>query len=211
VPLVNGFAALPDFGLSELFFLVIKIIAVIGGGLVGWFVTKPVVRLLVKLAFHRETPAPALTVSRILGAILVACIVYKVWNFGPGGGGPGPGPGPGGKDKGASRDVKPSDPKKDQPARDSKPKPAPTEVVPIKLLGGSAVRDERFYLIKGQEPALPLAKVEEYVQNNRDRLKGIEIIIDADSVSRSHIAVTRLMKLAEKYKLSVTLPPAGNP
>ena len=53
--------ALFDSGLTHFFYEVIKIVVVAAAALVGWMAGPSLVRLLVRLAFHRPTPASILT------------------------------------------------------------------------------------------------------------------------------------------------------
>src|SRR5437588_6706160 len=101
----------------------LKVVATIGGAIVGWYLTPPVVKVLVRLAVHKPAPKPLVTVSRLMGALLAAAIVWTIWSFGFGDGwgfGPGPGGSPGlGAGSGGTG--------KQQPAKDGEQKDKTTQ------------------------------------------------------------------------------------
>ena len=56
------------FDVTAVLFLVLRLAAGVGGALVGWFLTGPVVRLLYRGAFHRPAPGWLLPWTRLAGA-----------------------------------------------------------------------------------------------------------------------------------------------
>src|SRR5262249_35470712 len=76
--------ALFDSGITHFVYDAIKVLAVAAGAFVGWLAGPSLVRILVRLAFHRDTPRPVQTVSRFGGAILAGFLVYFLVKIGPG-------------------------------------------------------------------------------------------------------------------------------
>jgi hypothetical protein len=178
-----------------------KIIAALGGAVIGWLLAGPVVRLLVRGAFHRPASSGTVFAGKICGAGLVGTLFFFLvglggnFGFGPGGGGGGKGSGPGNGGNGSAD-------KKDQGSdkkSDTSPKLRP--ILEIELLGGEHYKDDgRFFLLHRKEPALTLKEVEQYFQKNQGNLE-VRIILTAQSVSQSTNTVERLRMLADKYKL----------
>jgi hypothetical protein len=191
----------------------------------GWFLVAPLVRLVVKVAFHRSLPGPAHKLSKVLGAGLVAVIVYACFPFGlgwggGGGGGSGTGGGVGsGKDK--YKDGGNASGKTDKGARDKKDASATKPELEKKKLVVELItsaryyekRDdpnytERYYLLNGAEQPSKLADVEKYLKEHRSELGGMDILIYANSIADADEAVAALRKLAETYDLPLRVPEA---
>ncbi len=215
LPIANFLAAFPDGGIAEFFAMAVKYLAVAGGVLVGWFVGAPVVRLLVRLAFHREAPRTAQLVGRIGSALLAGYLVYLL-PLGFGGSG-GFGIGGNGKDKGKGsdhgekagkdkRDKKKTDKrvKKEEPDKKRK-EPPPPDVLNIRVLGGQAVKDERFFQIKiGDEmKALTEEEVRNYLGQVKKQINRVNILLDNESVDDTTLVVTDLVDLCKEYISSV--------
>jgi hypothetical protein len=181
------------FGLSvfEVVSFTLKVMATAGGAILGWFVTPPVVRLLVRLAIHKSAPKPLVTVGRLMGALLVAAVVWSIWSFGSGqgwgfgsgwGGSPGSGQGKGGTGK---QEVAKNDVQKDDTAREKDKKKAVLPVadkLTVRMRGGTGVEiEERFYLVDNKPRTLN--EVKQILKDGRDHWKTVEIVIDDDSVS----------------------------
>jgi hypothetical protein len=83
-----------EYGQDWLFFF-IRIIATVGGAIVGWFVCDPLTRLGYRLTNKGPTPPVLLFIMKAMGAVLLALAIYAWMPLG-GGGGLGQGPGKGG-------------------------------------------------------------------------------------------------------------------
>jgi hypothetical protein len=187
-----------DLGLSTNLQIFLRGAAAVGGLVIGWFVTGPIVSLLFRAAFRKPTPSSLYYSCKAGGAIAAAYVIFVFLpiglgggglGFGPGGGGPGDGKGSGG----GSGKTKTKN--GDGPAKGD----AKGETIAIELLGGDRYKgDDRFYLIDGKEPAVTLKEVERLFQDNKGGLR-VEIILTRDSVGEKHGAVTRLQSLANKY------------
>jgi hypothetical protein len=200
--------ALLDGGLSDLLLVVVKVLAVLVGAVAGWFVGGWVTRLLVRLAFHKTIPPYPLLLARLASAVLVGWLVYLYLDhlgFGTGGGsggGKGAGVGPGkdgkGKDSGS---VRPGQRDKDQAVRDRRASKAEKEEVsPVRMLGGSDVKEGRFYLvkIKGKDTPMNRDEVTPYLEGYRHDLKKkpLRILIYRNSVHEAHASIKYLETLA---------------
>jgi hypothetical protein len=200
--------------IKELLFLLLRVGVALVGAFIGWLVSGPVVRVLVRMAFHRPVPPLPLKLSRLAGAVVAGVLVFIFFHFGPGGsgggsgGGTGPGKGPG-VDSGAPKDKNTVPSARDKRPPDSATQnPAARENLAIELVLSKRYKgDERYYLIQGKEPPRTLAEVEDYVRPRKNRIKQVEIIIYANSVSAARPAVPELEKVLDKYKLPHTPPP----
>ncbi len=190
------------FDLPAAFLLLLRIVAGIGGGFVGWFLTGPVVRLLHRAAFRKPVAKWLLPWSKLAGALALGLLVYYFiplgggagWGWGPGhGGGPGLGPGTEGGDKVPAQD-KP-DPKAKKP-RD----PFDIEIIDVDRYQG----DEKYYLLQRKPPAKPLAEVEEFLKENKDRLE-VHIIQTRTSVSEAE-GLIPLRNLTQKFEIPTVIP-----
>ena len=178
-----------------------KVIAGLGGAIIGYFLAGPVVRLLYRGAFHRPAPSGAIFAGKLCGAGLVGVLFFFLvglggrW-FGPGGGGNGNGTGNGGH---SSSEKKGGDGQADDKKSDDSPKLR--QILEIELLGGKRYKGEgRFYLLHRKEPAATLKEVQKYFQENKDL--EVHIILRTApemSVSQSTGTVIRLRELADKY------------
>ena len=182
----------------------LRVAAGIGAGLVGWFLTGPIVRLLYRGAFRRPAPGWLLPWARLGGAAVIGLLVFYYLPLGGGGGfgwgagaGGGPGRGPG---DGSSTT------KKDQLAETEKANVVKTPIkglenLEIELIGGKRYRDDgRYYLINRREPEVALEDVEDYLKKNKDRLaEYVTIVLTPTSVDAQHGAVLRLNTVIEKY------------
>jgi len=195
--------AIWDAAVSDYLLWAFKVIAALGGAVVGWFLAGPVVRLLCRGAFHRPASSGTVFAGKICGAGLVGFLFFFLvglggnFGFGPGGGGRGNGSGNGGY---AAADKKTDD----KQAADKKNGASPNrKILEIELLGGNRYKgDERFFLLHRKEPARTLKEVEIHFQENNNL--EVHIIIRTApemSVSESSPTVSRLRKLADKYKL----------
>ena len=213
-----------DLGLTEGLFFVLRIIATVGGAVVGWFVCDPLTRGIYRLSFKGTTPGSVLFLAKLGGATTLALLIWFFLplgggggglGWGPGmGGGPGKGPGQGGDKKGAGSDV---NSKTDKETKDAKiittPKVVPQrELLKIEILGGPRFKndgEDRYYLFKSKEISSPrsLAEVEEYFKKNHDKLQ-VEIIHTEDTAvfNMDEGPTPRLRKLANKYGIPTQGP-----
>jgi hypothetical protein len=190
----------------EPLFLVLRGAAAVGGAVFGWVLSAPLCRILVRAAFHRPAPALVVVAARCAGGAVLACLIFYFLPLGFGGGagfGFGPGgnaSGSGGAGGGSNSFTAKSNPGKQAAEIQNKPAP-PREILDIELIGGKRYRgDDRFYLLRRQEPPVPIKDVEKLFQENKGRLE-VHIILTAESVGRSHAAFQRLNNLAQKYDL----------
>jgi hypothetical protein len=216
LPLATWLAALLDGGLTEFISLAVKVLTVAGGVLVGWFAGAPIARVLVRLAFHKEAPHTAQTVARFGSAFLVGYLVYLIplslggsGEFGWGGGtGSNKGKGADGGET-ASKDArkkKKIDPREDETDHDRKKvEPVQPDVLLIRVLGGKAVKGDRFYQIKiaGKDTALSEDKVRKYLLKEKKRIARVNILLDSESADEATVVVRDLVNLCKEYISSV--------
>jgi len=185
----------------EPLFLVLRGAAAVGGGVFGWFLAGPACRLLVRAAFHQPVPAMVVLPARCAGAAALACLIFYYLPLGFGGGagwgfGPGPGAGPGGGSGTSAKNDENKNPAAN--GNDSSPK---REVLNVELIGGDRYKDDnKFYLLRREQPPITLKEVAKYFEENEGRLE-VHIILTRDSVSESHPAVQQLRNLADKHKM----------
>jgi hypothetical protein len=188
------------------FFLFIRIAAAIGGALVGYFLSGPVLRMLYRLAFQRPVPAWLLPLGKLGSAAIIGVLIFFFLPLGGGDGwgwGPGWGTGAGGDDGGKAGKSK----SKQTASTDG----AVREKLEIELLGGKKYAgDERFYLVKRTPPAKTLAEVEELLKDHADKVEVHILLTDeSESVARSHPAFRRLRELLQRYRIPTVEPPEG--
>src|SRR4051794_39058067 len=113
-------ASIFDWDLGGWLTLGFRLIFALVGGVIGWFATPPVFRVLFRLAFHRPAPGTTVFAARLVGALVIGTILFLYapgaggggWGFGGGGGGGwfGSGPGKGkGEGEGKAKDGEPPD------------------------------------------------------------------------------------------------------
>jgi hypothetical protein len=221
----------PDFGLSDGVLFIVRIIATIGGAVIGWFAADPVTRVSYWAASRKPTPGSLLFTTKSMSAITLALLIYMFMPLGGGGGGlgwgpglggnPGKGPGQGG-DKGnaGAKDVKPPvDAKDAKPTKDDKANAKPVTRLPIdiEILGGPKFKPDgkdRYYLIRKSDPSLKLsdaplnhAEVEAVFKEYQTKLL-IRIVHTDDSavIDTESDPTRRLQKLASKYEIPTQGP-----
>jgi hypothetical protein len=186
----------------EPLFLVLRGAAAVGGAVFGWFLAGPMCRILVRAAFHKPAPGMVVYPARCAGAAVLACLIFYFLPLGFGGGagfGFGPGPGPGGGGSSAATNATP--PGKHAVAQENATSPQ-REILDIELIGGKRYKDDdKFYLLRREEPPVTIKEVEKLFQENKGRFE-VHILLTAQSVSRSHAAFQRLSSLAHKYDLA---------
>ncbi len=201
--------------------LALRVLLSIAGGVLGWYVSRPLARVICRAAFHCPISPKALTLSRVGGAILFGVLVFFLFplGFGGGGGGTGDGKGAGIGPKNTGEGDK--DGKLNKDGKDGQGKGETKGTLRIEMvLTDNYKKDNRWYLIEAKEPARTLGEVEDYLKRNKAHLEKLEIIIYGNSVDPGnpvampfqparppHRAVAELMELAEtKYKLPTYRP-----
>jgi hypothetical protein len=187
--------------------LVIALLA----GVVGWYASLPLARVLYSAAFHRRIPAYGLLTCRLAATAILGVLAFLFFPIGFGSGWGGLGFGPGGWGEGGggggevSKDTKDSGAAgkdKDTGTAVVKDEPFPIEmVVSDRYQGGG-----KYYLIHGEKPAWTLTEVEKYLREHKQSFSRLEIIIYANSVSSEHPAVVALKNLAQRLDLGWTIP-----
>jgi hypothetical protein len=200
-----------EFILQEGVLGVVRIIATIGGAIVGWFVCDPVTRGLYRLSFRAATPGSLLFITKASGAAALSLLIYFYMPLGGGGGGLGWGPGPGGEpgkgkgqggDKALSADGKNSDKAADKEKVEAdKKQPLVLEPVEIEIISTKAYKkDGRFYLVKRAPPALTVAELEDYLKQNQGKIE-VTPILTRDSFDESQPPLGELIKLTNDLKV----------
>jgi hypothetical protein len=200
-------------GVEDFFHIVLRIVVVVGGIILGWFITPPLVKLLVRLAFHRTVNPWVLTVCRLGGAVLVGYLAFLL-PLGMGGRGPGPGgPGSGGVSSGQDKEKPAKDRKEKEPPRQTTDRASRDErsTLVVDMLGGNAVKAGRYYLVRvpgksGKAEALTATELDGLLKkltSGTKRIVQIDIRYYNNSVDETNKAVTKLKQLAEQYELRV--------
>jgi hypothetical protein len=195
----------------------LNLLAVGGGFLVGHVLTGVIAWALDRWVTGGKTPHGVHRVARIIGGVALALLVALML-FGQGGygDGTGPGGGPNPDDKGpgggtatqptTNKDVQPPPP---IPRQDATP---PEQRVRVTLLGGSDVKDEKFYLIDDDRTPRTFADVVAAVNAKKAETKkpvGVEVRFTADNtLAENHPAVLRVILWARANDVAVTLPAA---
>lgn len=173
-----------DFSVGDGIYFFVRVIATVGGAVVGWFATDPLTRMVYRLSFKGATPTYVLLSAKFIGAAALALLIWFFLPLGGGGGGLGWGPGPGGNpgkgpgqggNKGTGTEPNTKDPKDTKgtkdPKSDATPKVEPSrEPVKVLILGGPDFKndgEERYYLVdrKG-ESARSLEELKDYLKRN---------------------------------------------
>ena len=189
-----------DFGLNDKLLEIVRVIATVGGAVVGWFLCDPLTRIIYRISFRSATPAALLFMVKAGGALTLSLLIYFFIplgggggpGFGPGlGGGPGKGPGKGGDKVAADGTAK----------ADKTPKSAGTfETVEIEILGGKRFQDDgkdRFYLLKRAEPAVSLDELDDYFKKQESKIQ-VTAILTKDSGVGSELGGSPLDKLRKR-------------
>jgi hypothetical protein len=198
--------AIVDLGIALL-----KLMAVLGGVGVGWVVSGFFVRVTGKLLTLRQVPRPVVRFVQLLGGVALGFAVW-LWvtgtggGFGFGGGGFGGG-GPGGT---GARTTAPDAARGKAPAGDKdKGGAGRTTSVQVTMLGGERVREDRFYLLDGEQAPRTLGELKDALQQRRQKdpdLKELVIVVEEASVARNHPAVLDLQRWArEEADLAVVM------
>jgi hypothetical protein len=204
-----------DFGMSETVLHIVRIIASVGGAVVGWFVCDPVTRLTYRLSFRGATPGAVLVGAKLTGATTLSLLVYFFlplgggggFGWGPGqGGGPGKGPGPGG-DKVVDANTKDAKETKDakSPEKDKTPKKT-LESIEIEIISRDRFidneKEDRFYLLNRAAPAKSLSELEDYFKKNGTKIEVTPVLTPASiGVGQEDNPLSQLLKLTKNYNV----------
>lgn len=213
----------PDLGLTEGVLFIVRVIAAIGGAVVGWFVADPITRAGYRLTVKKPTPGALLFSTKSITAITLAILIFNFLplggsgglGFGPGkGGGPGKGPGQGGDKNadGPGKDNKPVETKDAKETKDSKPKASLRTPIDIEVLGGPRFKrdgKDRYYLVKKPDSALNFSESPYNLDELEIKFQLVHANIEIRIVHTDDTAVLttdadptrRLQKLASKYDI----------
>jgi hypothetical protein len=211
-------AQLGDFGVTEGVLYVVRIIAAVGGAVVGWFLFDPLTRLCYRLMYRTPTPGAVLFTTKGSAAAILAVVVYVFIPLGGGGGlgwGPGKGGSPGkGPGQGGDKVVKDGPSKdgttvgKDKDKTDKPKTPAKLEQVQIEILGGKRFEDDgkdRFYLIERKKPAVAIDEVDAYFKKHGGKIEVVAVLTKDTGAEQDVIGspLDRLRKRALEHKITV--------
>jgi hypothetical protein len=200
----------------------VNALAVAGGFLIGWLLTGAAAWFLDKRLTGGKSPPAVRRVAKVLGgvglAIFIALIVFghgSGWNFLGGGGtgdgkGTAPPGGPDGPDRGGPPATSADTP---SPPDTRKEQPPPRDRVRVTVLGGDAVKNERFYLLDDDPTPRTIAEARATLAGKKDAAKGalgIEVRFTADAaIPPNHPAVLQLTNWARDHAVAVTFPADG--
>lgn len=190
--------------------LVVRVLAVIGGGVGGGLSLGLLAQLLMRVATLHKPPRWSLVVIRLLGGAITGWLV-ALWLFG--GGGPGIG-GSGGMGFGSGAGNSAKEKTIATHEKDQQEKQSPTEnqtpddeTLRIEVLGNDAlseedIRAERWYRIATNEgrQVLTFAEVKKTVekrQHEQPPLRSIKIVLYKDSPDRRVKRVEQLKSWAD--------------
>jgi hypothetical protein len=205
------------YDLQEGVVFIIRIIATIGGAVVGWFLCDPLTRLAYRLYYRTATPGALIFCGKAVGGASLALAVYLASGLlGSGGsGGPGFGPGkgglPGNGGVGADKSVA-GDPTKDAKAvkdkTEAKDKSAHNlEPVEIEIISGKLFEKltkegdpDRYFLVKRTEPPLSADELEAYLKKNHAKIEVTPILTkESIGIGRKDNPLSQLLELTKKY------------
>jgi hypothetical protein len=198
-------------GLENLEFLGIRLLAVVGGAVVGALVTSFVVWLGGKYWFKRQAPWPAKKLLRTLGAIAGALLVASFLHLSGGGwglfGGGGTGTGESG-DRGGSKGQQAASQSKDQTSPGAAIITPGAERLRVTILGGALVHPPAYYRVEGRPGAIELKDVQDAVRSRRDEgksLAAVDILIYDNSLDKNTEPVKKLEAWARESGLTPNL------
>jgi hypothetical protein len=205
--------------LENLSFLTVRVLAVVGGAVVGALVTSIVVWLAGKYWLRRPLPWGPKKLLRILGAIAGALLVASFLHLSGGGwglfGGGGSGTGESGDRGGTAK----ADAPKETPSAAAALNNVPpgTERANVTVLGGALVKGQAYYRVEGERAATDLNGVREFVRRRQEqaggRLAAVDILIFQDSLEEKTEPVKKLRELVvdAKLKPNIVLMPGDIP
>jgi hypothetical protein len=191
------------YDLQEGVVFIIRIIATIGGAVVGWFVCDPLTRAAYRLSFRAATPGVFLFCGKAVGGASLALAVWFLMPQGSGGG-PGFGPGQGGlPSKGGGDKAGAGDPVydlKDKTVPKDK-SPQILEPVEIEIIGEKLYKKllndgkERWFVI--QQKAISLDELDDYLKANHGKIE-VTPVLKNDSIN---LGRQELLDLGKKYNV----------
>lgn len=201
---------------------VVNVLAVGGGFLAGFLLTGFVVWLLDRWLTGGKAPPTLKQAARVVGGLVLALLVALIV-FGSGSGwglfgaGIGDSKGQGATDQaGDGKGGTPvtAGPEAQQPAVEQSSQvrdlPPPEQRVRVTVLGGTAVKDERFYLIDNDQPPKTFAEVTSAVGAKKaasGKAVGLEVRFSTENtLPRDHPAVTRLVRWGQEQGVTVSFP-----
>lgn len=195
-------------GLENLGYLGIRVLAVVGGAVVGALLTSLLVWLAGKYWFKRQAPWPAKKLLRTLGAIAGALLVASFLHLSGGGwglfGGGGTGSGESG-DRGGSKGQEALNQSKEKPHAIASPG---AERVRVTVLGGALVHPPAYYRVDGRPGAAELKDVQDLVRSRREQAKSlaaVDILIYDNSLGQDTEPVKKLQAWVRESGLTPNL------
>jgi hypothetical protein len=203
------------YAMFDLQMFLLKVLAVAGGGAIGFFGTGLFVRVLGRVFLRSKGKPPAFNTIRGLGMIALGLLVY-FWAFGAGGGGfggaggwwPFGGQGGTGTDPSLSSQAPDTVTKEEVNKLVQKDKDRIAHAMQVRLLGGKEVVDQRFYLIDDDKQPKSWDEVIALVKKRQVEDKSftvLEIVLFQGSVDRENPAVTKLENWARENRLTPKL------
>ena len=214
---------------GEKILLAEKILAVVGGAVMGGLIVGVLAQLLTRAFTTQKLPRWPLLTVRLLGAVIGGWLV-ALWVLGGGGagfggvGGWGLGSGPGQGEGEKTVEVSKQNGEDKKNAHETK---APAgETMRIEVLGNAAlsqadIQAERWYRIETDEGSqlLTFKEIQEAIKNrqqNQPRLRRIELVLYKDSPDKQTPVVSKLRTWAGelnagKMKVDISQPDADAP
>jgi len=198
-------------GLENLGFLSVRVLAVVGGAVVGALLTTFVVWLAGKYWFKKPVPWPARKVLRTLGAIAGALLVASFLHLSGGGwglfGGGGTGTGDTG-DRGGSKGQQAVATRSKEGASPAAIVPSGADRVRVTILGGALVHPPAFYRVEGRPAAIELKEVQELIRGHREQgksLAAVDMLIYDNSLGQDTEPVKKLQAWVRESGLTPNL------
>lgn len=187
--------------------LIVKLIAAVGGFVVGYLLSGPFWRGFWRVVLRKPIPGPLVPVMKLCTGLVLAAALYSFvalggggWGFGGGGAGPGPGGGKTGDGKGTGSPV-PGDPKSKNNSDNPAAKTKGREILVIELLGADRFsNDGKNYLLDRKEPGVTIEHVEDAFKKRPDKIE-LHVYYGPKSVGEHHPTAAALRDLANKYHI----------
>lgn len=192
-------------GIGDWSQFIIRLIAAVGGFVVGYLVSGPAWRVVWRVAFRQPVKPGQLPWLKVCTGLVIGTLLYTLvhlgaggWGWG-GGGGSGTGSGVGdGKGSGKSGGDGDSTTKKGGPASTKNPG---REIVVVELLGGTRyLGDGKYYLLDRKEPAVTIETVRDAFKKQPEKIE-LHVHYSPQSVGQRHEAARRLRDLAGELRI----------